>query len=135
MVCFGEILADLRQDRRLTQRFLAEVLHVSVGTISNYENGVHLPDLEKLVEIANYFDVTTDYLLGRTPYNISPSELQAEFAGGQPLHACIQELQSLTQDRQRALLLILEDMNFRRMIETKTLRQGERYVTVNHFSD
>lgn len=75
MVCFGEILADLRQDRRLTQRFLAEVLHVSVGTISNYENGVHLPDLEKLVEIANYFDVTTDYLLGRTPYNISPSEL------------------------------------------------------------
>lgn len=122
MGCFGEILADLRQDHRLTQRFLAEVLHVSVATISNYENGVHLPDIEKLIEIANYFDVTTDYLLGRTPYNVSPSELQVEIGGGQPLYECIQELQALTQERQRALLLILEDMNFRRAIESKTFK-------------
>lgn len=122
MVCFGEILADLRKDRRLTQRALAEMLHVSVGTISNYENGVHLPDLEKLVQLADYFNVTTDYLLGRTPYNISPSELQVEVLGGLSLQECIQDMQALTQERQHALLLILGDMNFRRVIESKTLK-------------
>lgn len=122
MVCFGEILADLRQDRCLTQKSLAEVLHVSTGTISNYENGVHLPDLEKLVMLADYFNVTTDYLLGRTPYNISPSELQVEVLGGLSLQECIQDMQGLTQERQHALLLILGDMSFRQVIESKTLK-------------
>lgn len=122
MAYFGEILADLRQDRSLTQKSLAEKLHVSVGTISNYENGVHLPDLEKLVMLADYFNVTTDYLLGRTPYNISPSELQVEVLGGMSLQECIQDMQGLTQERQHALLLILGDMNFRQVIESKTLK-------------
>ena len=40
---FGEILTELRQDRAWTQRQLAERLHVSIGTISNYENNNHLP--------------------------------------------------------------------------------------------
>ena len=46
---FGELLAELRQDKGLTQKQLGRVLSVSTGTISNYENGVHYPDLEKLV--------------------------------------------------------------------------------------
>ena len=48
MARFGELLAELRKDSGMTQKQLAERLHVSVGTVSNYENGVHLPDLEKL---------------------------------------------------------------------------------------
>ena len=63
---FGELLAELRQDRKMTQRDLAQILHVSVGTISNYENSVHFPDVEKLMELADFFGVTTDYLLGRS---------------------------------------------------------------------
>lgn len=62
---FGEILAELRQDHKLTQKDLAQEMFVSVGTISNYENGVHYPDVEKLISLADFFDVTTDYLLGR----------------------------------------------------------------------
>ena len=40
MAQFGELLAELREDRKLTQKELAEIIYVSPGTISNYENGV-----------------------------------------------------------------------------------------------
>lgn len=73
MAEFGELLAELRQDRGLTQKQLGKLLSVSTGTISNYENGVHYPDLEKLVTLADYFQVSTDYLLGRKGYPASCS--------------------------------------------------------------
>lgn len=60
---FGELLAELRLDRKMTQKDLAKMLFVSVGTISNYEKGVHFPDIEKLIDLADFFHVTTDYLL------------------------------------------------------------------------
>ena len=66
MAQLGKILAKLRQERRLTKEQLGQVLCVSAGTISNYENGVHLPDADKLIMLADYFHVSTDYLLGRT---------------------------------------------------------------------
>ena len=54
MAHLGELLAELRQDRGLTQDQLAEIISVSPGTISNYEDGRHLPDLDKLKMIADY---------------------------------------------------------------------------------
>ena len=62
----GEILAKLRKERNLGQKELAAFLSLSTGTISNYENGVHSPDLNTLCKLAEYFGVTTDYLLNRT---------------------------------------------------------------------
>lgn len=65
---FGEKLYRLRIERGIYQKQLASYLHVSVGTISNYENGVHSPDLKTLCKLANYFHVSADYLLDRTEY-------------------------------------------------------------------
>lgn len=70
---FGEKLYRLRIERGIYQKQLAAYLHVSVGTISNYENGVHSPDLKTLCKLANYFHVSVDYLLDRTEY-IQPIE-------------------------------------------------------------
>ena len=53
MAQFNELLVELRQDRKMTQEELAQVLYVTSGTISNYENGVHLPDIEKLISLAD----------------------------------------------------------------------------------
>ena len=66
MRSFGEILASLREERGIYQKELAAILKVSVGTISNYENNIHFPDQEALIQLAEYFDVTIDYLLGGT---------------------------------------------------------------------
>lgn len=71
----GTILARLRQEKGLGQKELAAYLQVSIGTISNYENSVHCPDLATLCRLADYFSVTTDYLLGRTAFRGSPGVL------------------------------------------------------------
>ena len=71
----GEILAKLRKERNLGQKELAAFLSLSTGTISNYENGVHFPDLNTLCKLAEYFGVTTDYLLNRTNYRYDPKKM------------------------------------------------------------
>ena len=52
----------------MEQKALAKLLGVSEQTILRWENNVVEPDIKSLIKIANYFDVTTDYLLGRVDY-------------------------------------------------------------------
>ena len=111
MAHLGELLAELRQDRGLTQDQLAEIISVSPGTISNYEDGRHLPDLDKLKMIADYFHVTTDYLLGRTSSSIPIDLLQKRLADGKTVSDLISIFLRLSPDRQHALLLIHSDMD------------------------
>lgn len=61
---FGQIIRQLRRDRNLTQEELAEQLNISAQAVSKWENDISLPDISQLVPIANFFDVTTDALLG-----------------------------------------------------------------------
>ena len=72
MTKFGEILMQLRQEKHLSQAELGHIIYASGGTISNYEKGVHYPDVEKLVRLADYFNVSIDYLLGRSISKLSP---------------------------------------------------------------
>ena len=81
MAHVGEILAELRNDRELSQKELGRVLHIGGGTISCYERGSSLPNSDRIAQIADYFHVTTDYLLGRTSYNISPDYLAEPICG------------------------------------------------------
>lgn len=62
----GKTLYEQRKRKHLRQEDVANYLHVSKSTLSNYENNIHEPDLETLVCLADFFDVSTDYLLGRT---------------------------------------------------------------------
>ena len=60
-------LKELRKEREgLTQRKFAQILNVDKSTYDRYENRNAEPSYEVLVKIADYFNVTTDYLLGRT---------------------------------------------------------------------
>lgn len=59
-------LKILRQERKLTQAQLAKELNMNQNTISRYENGEREAGYAELIEIANYFGVSIDYLLGRT---------------------------------------------------------------------
>lgn len=69
MIYFGSKLKQLREDNGLTQDQLAEVLEVKGGTVSQYELSKTYPSVEKLIRIAHYFKVSTDYLLGLTETN------------------------------------------------------------------
>ena len=60
---FAEKILTLRKARNLTQEQLAEKLDVSRQSISKWESGQAVPELEKIVAMSTVFDVTTDYLL------------------------------------------------------------------------
>lgn len=64
MTKFKERLRDLRKEKELSQIQLAEKLGVDFRTISNWENGVRKPDIDMLVVVAEFFEVSTDFLLG-----------------------------------------------------------------------
>jgi len=65
---FASIFKELRQQEKLTQKQLADKLHIFQSNISDWENGISRPEYEHLVEIAKIFDVSTDYLLGMEDY-------------------------------------------------------------------
>lgn len=59
-------LKELRVEANLTQVAFGEKFGASQNTVSNWENGNRRIDNEHLIEFASYFDVSVDYLLGRT---------------------------------------------------------------------
>ncbi|WP_270943178.1 helix-turn-helix domain-containing protein [Romboutsia lituseburensis] len=63
---FAKRLKILRKDLKLTQSELGKNLNLSQRAISSYENGLRFPDEQILNSFADYFDVSVDYLLGRT---------------------------------------------------------------------
>ncbi|MCM3735564.1 helix-turn-helix domain-containing protein [Bacillus cytotoxicus] len=62
----GLRIRSLRDSKNLTQKMLAEKLKIPNQNLSNYERGFRQPDYETLEKIADFFEVSTDYLLGRT---------------------------------------------------------------------
>ena len=64
----SEKVLQLRKANNLTQEELAEKLNVSRQSVSKWESGQTIPELEKLIALSEVFQVTTDYLL-------KPSEL------------------------------------------------------------
>ena len=59
-------LKELRKKRKISQLKLAMDLHMNQNAISRYETGEREADYATLILIADYFDVSIDYLLGRT---------------------------------------------------------------------
>lgn len=63
---FSERLIQLRQLHKLTQKQLASELNLSEVGIQNYEGKRRKPAFDVLIALADYFDVSLDYLVGRT---------------------------------------------------------------------
>jgi len=65
MFIFNKRLKKLRKNKGLTQKELAEHIDVVQSKISSWETERLEPNLYRLIQLADYFGVTTDYLLGR----------------------------------------------------------------------
>ena len=70
----AENIRALRKQRRLTQEQLAETLRVTVGAVYKWEAGLSQPELRTIMELADFFDVSVDVLLG---YEMKDNRLQA----------------------------------------------------------
>ena len=65
---FSRIITLLRKERGLSQKKAAEELDVSQALLSHYEKGIRECGLDFVVKAAEFYDVSCDYLLGRTPH-------------------------------------------------------------------
>lgn len=104
-----DTIKDERNKRSLSQLALSKLIGVSQQTIGSWETGRTSPDLLMLVNLADFFDVTTDYLLGRTknrkPWE--PAQPPAAPASTPPLTPQEQDLLSkyrVLTDEHRGLL-------------------------------
>lgn len=59
-------LKELRKKKGISQLRLATELNTTQNTISRYETGEREPGIDELIKIADYFNVSVDYLIGRT---------------------------------------------------------------------
>ena len=67
---FPNRLKELRKKRELLSKDLAKIMCVEPATITNWEKGNRFPKDDALIKIADYFDCSIDYLLGRTDDNL-----------------------------------------------------------------
>jgi transcriptional regulator with XRE-family HTH domain len=65
-ITFGERLRQLREEKKLSQEQLGELLNFSKANISRYENNIHQPSFEVLDFFCDFFDVSINYILGKT---------------------------------------------------------------------
>ena len=62
-------LKELRQEKGLSQQKLADALNVLQTAIHNYENENYEPDIATLIRMAQYFNTSVDYLIGKIDYS------------------------------------------------------------------
>ena len=105
---FGERLRQLRKEAGFKQDELAAGLNFSRATISYYETGTRIPDIQKISIIADFFNVSVDYILGRTNIKkfVDTNNEVLDF---------LEMFKSLNKTKQNELLLNI-----------KTLRQREQ---------
>ena len=66
MLILGERLKSLRTERNVSQKALAQICGIGDRSIKYYEAGERVPDARVIVKLCEYFDVSSDYLLGRS---------------------------------------------------------------------
>ena len=100
---FSTRLKELRKKAALTQVEFAKKINVANGTVGNWESGNRQPDHEMLTKLADFFDVSVDYLLGRTddPHQ-KPGEENIKF--DEFTYAMYNESKELTEEDKQALL-------------------------------
>ncbi len=68
---FGTRLKNLINEKSITQKQLANDLNIALSTLNGYLQDYREPDFATLIILANYFSVSTDYLLGHSEYTIT----------------------------------------------------------------
>lgn len=63
---FGKRLKQLREDNDLRQEDVGKIVNVEKSTVSQWESGKRTPDVETIMKLADYFNVSIDYILGKT---------------------------------------------------------------------
>lgn len=91
MTTFGEKLRQLMESNNVKQQELADKLNVKRGSVSNWITNRRCPDAETIVKIADYFNVTVDFLLKDTK-NEELKKVKEDYIEMKDLYECYKNL-------------------------------------------
>ena len=104
MTIFSERLKTLREERKLTQARLAELIGVGARAYNRWERGNFVPQLDTLIKIADVLNITLDELTGRSPEVRQPSVRNPKLQG------LLQEVDNLSDEDQQALNILMDSL-------------------------
>lgn len=123
---FGERLRLLRKEKGVTQKNLGKVMGITDQAISHYEKGKRFPDTKMIRKLADYFNVSTDYLLGNSYEKITVEGLKEELAADpefknfmdkiserDDLQELFKETKDLTPDEVKQLIRVIKALHTR----------------------
>lgn len=99
-----EIIRDLREDHDLKQKMIADYLGVAQQTYSNYENGNREIPIWVVQKLAQYYKVSTDYLLGAETGYLGNTNLKSTYLGNITMHDVVYDIQKLNAMERKDLL-------------------------------
>ena len=99
-----ELLRDLREDHDLKQKEVARYLNVSQQTYSNYERGRRDIPVRVVVELAKYYKVSADYLLGVETDYLGNTNLARPYLDNLSLHDILYDIQKLKRENRKDLV-------------------------------
>jgi transcriptional regulator with XRE-family HTH domain len=107
---FGTRLKRLRKQKKWTQKELAAKLEIGFSQFNKYECGLHIPPIEKLIQLSELFDTSLDYLL------------TGNSSEEKPLHNIrllerFKELENFATDEKEAIIAILDAMIVKNRVE------------------
>ena len=107
---FGKRLKELRKQKGWTQKELANRLDIRYSHLNKYENGMHAPPLEKLIQLSDIFDVSLDFLVKGLPMEDAP--IRSEL-----LHKRFKALETFDQEDQATVINVIDAIITKRQVE------------------
>lgn len=104
---FGKILKDLRTRNNLSQKDLAKALYLSNSSISHYENNRCMPSRETVEAVAQYFNVSTDYLLDSSRVYDLETMMQEEYHNDISVNELLMMCLNISENDRGTLLTII----------------------------
>ncbi|MCP5210681.1 MAG: helix-turn-helix transcriptional regulator [Hahellaceae bacterium] len=108
---FGMRLKDLRKQKGWTQKELANKLDIRYSHLNKYESGMHAPPLEKLIQLAEIFDVSLDYLVMGLPMEDSPIRSES-------LHKRFKTLEAFDDADKQTVISVIDAIIAKRQVES-----------------
>lgn len=115
----GTRIRILRENADLTQLVLAKNLKISNSTLSMYERGERIPSDDIKIAIADYFNVSIDYLLGRTDQQEKPTPVSGDGQVGPAKQALLDMMDDMDEDELIALAEMVKAARKIRMRNTE----------------
>lgn len=110
-----DIIRDIREDRDLNQTDIAAVLGIAQQYYSKYETGEYELPVRHLITLANYYNVSSDYLLGLTQFKVKNEKLNEPLAGGVTVGKFVTDCLTLDESGRKSVIEFIELMRIKQM--------------------